>query len=259
MSRPRIADLRRQRGFSQEMLAERLGVAANTVAGWERGRSDPLARHRRPLAELLEVSTEELTIILDGGHDDDEPVAPWLGLFTAVEQTAVEIWSFEATVVPGLLQTRAYAEAVESSMPNRSLRDIDRLVEERLARQHVITRERQPMLFRVVIDESVLQRQLGSEEVMAEQLAHLRAMDARLNVEVRLAPSDVNLLIFAPATFHLITPASADGPLIACSEGFEALHWHERSEQVARLRDIFEHVLARAVPVNGSSDELDQE
>jgi transcriptional regulator with XRE-family HTH domain len=74
--RHRLAARRRLLGFTQESLAERLGVDASTVKRWESGRTGggPQPWVRRGLAECLEISLEELEALLA----DDPPVLPWV-------------------------------------------------------------------------------------------------------------------------------------------------------------------------------------
>lgn len=62
--RGRLAERRKLLGLSQERLAEVLEVDRSTVARWERGEVDPLAWHRPALAKALEVSAEELALLL---------------------------------------------------------------------------------------------------------------------------------------------------------------------------------------------------
>lgn len=64
----RIYSLRKQRGLSQEQLAEALGVSRQTVSKWERGAAAPELERLRAMAEFFGVSLDELA----GG----EPRAP---------------------------------------------------------------------------------------------------------------------------------------------------------------------------------------
>jgi transcriptional regulator with XRE-family HTH domain len=66
-----LAARRRRSGHTQESLAEVLGVAVSTVADWEQGSARPLPALRRPLADVLSVSLDELDRLLGG--DDEEP------------------------------------------------------------------------------------------------------------------------------------------------------------------------------------------
>ncbi|GLX07937.1 DUF5753 domain-containing protein [Microbispora sp. NBRC 16548] len=102
----------------------------------------------------------------------------WFGKWRDKEQVATTLRTYEPLLIPGLLQTEAYARVV--------LRDDDAAVEGRLHRQLILTREEpQPPILRCVIDEAVLCRPIGGSEVMREQLAHLIAtVGPRLSVQI---------------------------------------------------------------------------
>ena len=55
-----IAELRRDRGMTQEQMAEKLGVSAKSVSRWENGRNLPDASLFEPMCELLQISLTEL-------------------------------------------------------------------------------------------------------------------------------------------------------------------------------------------------------
>lgn len=76
--RSRLAARRRAREFTQESLAYHLRVARNTVGRWERGESDPEPWNRRPLADALQVSLDELDDLLrpDDVADTPAPIDP---------------------------------------------------------------------------------------------------------------------------------------------------------------------------------------
>ncbi|MDW4900254.1 helix-turn-helix transcriptional regulator [Streptomyces californicus] len=59
-----LAERRRALGYSQEELAQLLGVDRTTVGRWENGRVYPQPSQRRGLATALEVSLEELEVLL---------------------------------------------------------------------------------------------------------------------------------------------------------------------------------------------------
>ncbi len=56
----KLADLRKRHGFSQEALAEKMGVSRQAVSKWERGESTPDTDTLIELARLYEVSLDEL-------------------------------------------------------------------------------------------------------------------------------------------------------------------------------------------------------
>ncbi|MFI1885011.1 helix-turn-helix transcriptional regulator [Streptomyces jumonjinensis] len=59
-----LAERRKALGYSQEKLAELLGVDRTTIGRWESGRSEPQPPQRRGLAVALEVGLQELDALL---------------------------------------------------------------------------------------------------------------------------------------------------------------------------------------------------
>ena len=55
-----IKSYRKKLGFTQEELADRLGVTAPAVNKWERGHTLPDIKLLAPLARLLHISTDTL-------------------------------------------------------------------------------------------------------------------------------------------------------------------------------------------------------
>lgn len=56
----RVAELRKARGMSQTILARKLEISTAAVAAWEVGRSKPSADMLVKLADVLEVSVDEI-------------------------------------------------------------------------------------------------------------------------------------------------------------------------------------------------------
>ncbi|MGH3735756.1 MAG: helix-turn-helix transcriptional regulator [Micromonosporaceae bacterium] len=69
--RLRLAQRRKAVGYTQEQLAEQLGVDRTTVIRWEAGETEPHAWQRPNLADALKVSAEKLTVLL--GDELAEP------------------------------------------------------------------------------------------------------------------------------------------------------------------------------------------
>lgn len=92
--------------------------------------------------------------------------------FLSLESSAISIRIFETVMVPGLLQTEAYARASDSAnTPGITAEDVEREVQLRMERQqHVLA---DPPELWVILDEAVLHRPVGGSAVMAEQLGYL--------------------------------------------------------------------------------------
>jgi transcriptional regulator with XRE-family HTH domain len=204
----RFTALRVRAGITQEQAAERLQRGRATMGRIEDG--DSRVRFRdidvKAMCELYEATQAEtdhllaLTAETRNGrkkswwHDYTETVLPqWFGLYVSLEDSAETIHQYESELVPGLLQTKAYAEHV-TNMPHGyiSEEEIQRRVKVRLARQSVLTRPRAPHL-NVVLNEAVLHRPVGGPAGMAEQLDHLLTMTQRAGVSIRILPWSVGV------------------------------------------------------------------
>ena len=57
----KIMDLRKKNGLSQEELAEKVGVARQTISKWELGETSPDLKQSKELSKIFKVSLDELT------------------------------------------------------------------------------------------------------------------------------------------------------------------------------------------------------
>lgn len=121
----------------------------------------------------------------------------------AEAQTAV-LW--QTKMIPGLLQTEAYARQTLLAM--QSLvgippGQIAARLKARQLRQQILTRER-PLEFTAVLDESTLRRRFGDNSVMHQQLVQLTEITKLPNVTVRVRPFDTPGLPPGIDSFHLL-------------------------------------------------------
>jgi transcriptional regulator with XRE-family HTH domain len=188
-------ELRRARvaaGFtSQDALAARLGFDRTVITKAETG-------HRPPSADVLTGWCTACGLDEDMfgrlgalARRSDGSVPPWFQDWVQdIEATAVTLRWFEPLIVPGLLQTEAYARALFATRVGLSTDDVDALVTARLARQDLLTREAPPMLW-VIVDESVLRRPIGGRDVMAEQVRLLHEAAYRPTVRIEVVPASI--------------------------------------------------------------------
>jgi hypothetical protein len=89
-------------------------------------------------------------------------------------------------VIPGLLQTRPYSEALMQAGPKPSMWR-ERALEARLRRQQILDRDdaTAPRLIAVITEASLMYR-WGTRSDRRDQVEHLIAMSRRPNVELRL-------------------------------------------------------------------------
>ena len=243
--RHELAQRRREQGFTQETMAFKLGVSPTTYRDWERGIAMPRAGFRPRLARQLNLSLSEVGRLLD--NDPTRPqvatglaVPESLGHLAALEQGAAEIWSFEPVAVPGLLQTRAYAGAVERADPEQlSSEDLARRVNARLTRQEVLTRQPDPLQLSVILDESVLLRVAGDASIMAGQLGHLLVTANRPTIEIRVLPLDSGVFLAAFGAYSVFRSPESSVPYMACVEDAAGPHYLDRAHDVAAHVGLF--------------------
>ncbi|WP_067721681.1 helix-turn-helix domain-containing protein [Nocardia yamanashiensis] len=197
----RLVTLRGKR--SQEQVSKSLGISRSTIVRMEEGHE--AVRYTVPnvkaLLDLYEACDEDQQILLalaaetrngrskSWWHDYTNTELPeWFGRFVVMEDSATRIRSYESELIPGLLQTQQYAEAMFSIPAGFNTPDqIQQKVKVRLDRQSVLARKNPPRLV-VVLNQAVTCRLVGGAEVMAPQLEHLLDMGKRKDISIRILP-----------------------------------------------------------------------
>jgi transcriptional regulator with XRE-family HTH domain len=191
---------REDRGWTQADLAAKINFSESLIALVE--------TCRRPLSKDLAKALDRVFATPGFAEDgpDGTPGTPGtFGRFAAklrnlpfpasfrsfapFEATAVALHIFEHSLVPGLLQTEAYARAVLATRPHTPEDEIDSLVAGRLARQSVLWRQDPPApILWALIDEGVLYRPVAPADVMYNQLKYLAEAAGRPNITVQVIP-----------------------------------------------------------------------
>ncbi|HEY6785794.1 MAG TPA: DUF5753 domain-containing protein, partial [Trebonia sp.] len=143
----------------------------------------------------------------------DSVLAPEYAEFIGLEAEATSISTYQADVVPGVLQTSGYAEQIsigyQSVVPTPP-GVIDQLVRVRMIRQQRLTND-PPLHLSAIIDEAVLLRSIGGTPVMRQQLEHLAQVADLPNVDMRILPLKRNTSI-AAGSFSVFSFGSRDSP-----------------------------------------------
>lgn len=66
-----IAQKRKEKGYTQEVLGEKLGITSNTLSKWERGVNAPDISLLKSISDELEISLEELLCGEENDEDDE--------------------------------------------------------------------------------------------------------------------------------------------------------------------------------------------
>ncbi|MGB3438021.1 MAG: Scr1 family TA system antitoxin-like transcriptional regulator [Actinophytocola sp.] len=185
-------------------------------------------------------------------------VPDWLELYLGLEYGAARISSYD-TIIPGLLQTREYAEALYRAGERRLTDDeIHTKVELRMTRQKILDRDEGAPQLWSVLDECALQRLVGGPEVMQAQLAHLRTMAERTNIEIQVLPNSAGAHAGVEGTFTILDyPAEFEGdPGTVYVETRVRGMYYEHPAEVTDFRRVFERLQMQALRPGESREAL---
>lgn len=194
------AELRHARekaGLSQEELGGRLFVSGSYIGQLEAGTRRMQPEYARMLDEVLGVDFFLRNCRAAAKSEYPEHFAE----AAEAESRATAISQYAALLIPGLLQTRDYAEEVfRAYRPTAPDAEIEALVSARVERAKLLDDPTTPLLW-VVLDEAVLRRPVGGGTVMAKALRHVLDLARRRRVIAQVLP------------FSAGAHAAMDGPL----------------------------------------------
>ncbi|MBZ9642940.1 helix-turn-helix transcriptional regulator [Streptomyces sp. PSKA30] len=177
---------RERAGLTQQALADAIGYSLEQVASVEQGRRPAKVAFTEAAERVLGAGGALLVL----QEDVDRAKLPrFFQDFASIEVDAVSRFSYDPLLVPGLLQTEAYARALfMAHCPALEDEVIEFHTEARLSRQQLLTRS--PIVeLSFVIGETALTNPVGGDEVMREQLRHLAVLAELRNVSVQVMPA----------------------------------------------------------------------
>lgn len=181
-----VQALREHAGLSREVFAARVGYSKHTIASIEQGR-------RMPDADFVERAEPVLgnTGALRRAHQHlgrQRGLASWFRQWARLEKKAITLYTYECRMIPGLLQTEAYAQALFADMlPPLSDGQIDAQWAARAERQRLL-QERPNTTFTFVLDEHLFLRKTGGPEVTRELIDHILDLGSQRNVAIQVLP-----------------------------------------------------------------------
>ena len=250
------AELRcwRQRlGWSQVECGEKIAFSASLVGAVETCRRTPTLDFARRLDEVLGtpgtfVRLQELIA--------REAYPSWFAPVIGFEREAVRVHGWEPGVVPGLLQTEAYARAViRAGRPRDSADMIDRTVAARLDRQQILAGEQAPMLW-YVMAEGVLRHLVGGAAVMAGQLDKLIGLAGMPGVLIQVLPFTAS--DYAGGDGPIAVYDFADAPSVCYTECYGGGRVVEARDEVADLVTVVSMIRASALSPGDSAELMRQ-
>jgi transcriptional regulator with XRE-family HTH domain len=264
-----MRQLREQAGISLMAAAEELEFSRARMYRIENGEV-PVRKHDVIAMCSVYRATPRMTEVLIGlaheskakgwWHAYGDVVPAWFELYVGMEQAAGHLRSYAPSVIPGLLQTREYAEFVFGKWIGADTAAVDNAVAVRLERQSLLSRNlpRAPRLD-VILNEGVLRRAIPDGVGMRRQLSHLVESATRPNVSVRVIPSAAgphkaaSSGQFTILEFPAVGTASPEPTTIYCESLTGALYLDKLAE-VAMYESVWAALDATALSQAESDD-----
>ncbi|GGK85619.1 transcriptional regulator [Sphaerisporangium melleum] len=266
--RRRLAqELRRLRsghGISLEEVARELECDSSWLSRVERAERGIRPKDVKSLLDLYRVTDsaqrEELLELSrragtrDWWHRFRKGLKPKFEVYLGLEAEASTIRSYQTQVVPGILQTPDYAQAVIAATDVDGVVDTEQTIKVRQTRQEMLTKEGRSVQLFVVLDEAVLLRQVGSERTMRGQLRHLLEMARLPNVVVQVLPFAAGAHAAMAGAFDLLEfPESAELGVAYVEQATSGLVLQSERE-VRRYTLMWGNIAGRALSPQDSAD-----
>jgi transcriptional regulator with XRE-family HTH domain len=251
--------------LTQAEVAERLEWSVSKVNRIENGEVTISATDLRALMALLGVTDRETVERLTswartarsrGWWDEPEyraHLTPAMRQLIQYEAEATAIRCYQPTIVPGALQTPEYAQEILNfwtDIPN-----------ETRAVRHAVRAERRRRIFQgterpvylLLLDESVIHRQVGGPAVMAGQLRSLLAMIRNNDLIVRIVPMVHGAMIGQGGNFTIIDLIGEQESSVLYQELLHEDHIRDERETVNLYRSLFERMWEVALTPEAST------
>ncbi len=257
------ADLRRLReatGLTLEEAGARVGISKATLSRYETKEGavkwpavEALCREygasdgeRQALVELAKGAK-----IQGWWRSLADPIPESMNLMLTLEDEVVREDHYASMYIPGLLQTRAYAEAVHrASEVQCPEREVQHMVDIRMKRQELLDRDEPPHLW-CVIDEAALRRRVGGQSVMRAQLEHLLTESQRPHVTIQVLPFSSGAHAAAVGSFAVLRGPTPELDVVYVDLIGGGLFMEKRQE-LDRYRLAFEYLSAQALDLESS-------
>ncbi|MEW2292049.1 helix-turn-helix transcriptional regulator [Streptomyces sp. NPDC006743] len=258
--------LRELKGMTAEEVAERLLVSQSKISRLENGRRSISQRDVRDLCGVYEVEDHRVVDSLMQMAKDSRQQGWWhsfgdipYSVYIGLETDAASLRVYDPQVVPGLLQTRQYAEAlIAGALPETAPADIEKRVQVRMRRQERISAAENPLRLWTVLDEAALRRAVGNRSLMREQLEHLVEQSQLPHVTVQVIPFEMGAHPGLNGQYAILEfPDTADSSVVYI-EGVTSDLYLEKANDVQKYSVMYEHLRAQALNVEQSREFIEK-
>ena len=259
-----LRKLRESNGYKLEEVAAQLGVAPSTLSRIETGKAPTKSAYLNQMLEMYGVlepgQRQVLVDMAREGHRKgwwaayDDVLPSGFDIYVGLEAETAAVRGYEISVVHGLLQTPDYARAVLGEMfPRHATDQIDRLVDLRIERQRRLDDD-PPLDLWAILDEAVIRRPVGGNQVMRHQLEHLVNMAAKPGVTMQVLPFASGAHAGHGGPFSILEFPNRTDSEVAYVESVAGYLYLEKDREVRTRVEAFDRLRAAALSPSASVD-----
>lgn len=261
----RLGQYREQAGVSGTELAAQVGIHQSTWSKIEAGKAKLSSSVLSAIADILAIPPESVSQLNTLRMRAEEPgwwqdygdiLSEAVQMLIELEADASWIRTYEGEVIPGLLQTRDYAERIiTAGSPHMRAADIDRYLELRMRRQK---RLEDGVRLTAIIGEAAVRQQIGGPNVLRDQLRHIVKVVRDFDVTVQVVPFSADAHAGLGDSFVIIQWPDETDPEAVYVDGLTSWTVHERGGLIRSYLHALGTIQSRALPARESLDLIDQ-
>lgn len=245
--------LRKQAGITFEEACRRLEISTGRMSRLENGETAPEPVLAKSLLDLYGVAVNDWEPVLEQVREARKK-GWWQAYgvqargYTALETAASFVRDYQLAYIPGLLQTEAYARTTYRAVSgDHSEQWIENDVTVRMIRQRRLVDDHEPLQLAAIVDESALNRPVGSAELVKAQLSHMMAMAELPNVTLQVVPFSAGPHIGMDGSFTLLSFDDARDGDVVYIENVAGSFQLEKDDHVRACRLAFERLRTEAL------------
>ncbi|WP_190820494.1 helix-turn-helix domain-containing protein [Saccharopolyspora pogona] len=256
-----LRDLRSNANIRGVELAKAVGVSQSHLSQCENGRAVLTSKQLEAAIDYLEPKEHQTELLRElrkdaakkGWRDFSDVLPEQVEVLIGLETEATWLKTFEGGVIPGLLQTNAYADAVISAAtPYVRPQDIERRVDLRMRRQR---RLKDPdCKLTAVIGEEAIRYQVGGRQVLRDQLLHIVKVVEKHDVTVQVVPFTTGAHPRRGENYMILSFPEQTDPEAVYLETLTSWAFREKPHEVRAYNHTFNAVTALALSPRESTE-----
>ncbi|MGH3568500.1 MAG: helix-turn-helix domain-containing protein [Pseudonocardia sp.] len=257
----RLGTYRQQSGLSGTELATQVGIHQGTWSKIESGKAKVSQGVLARTVDVLSIPAEVAAQLDTLRRKAEEPgwwqdygdiLSEAVQMLIELEADASWIRTYEGEVIPGLLQTRDYAERVITAVsPHIRVADIDRYLELRMRRKRRLS---EGLRLTAFLGEAAIRQQVGGPGILCEQLRHITRVVREHDVTVQVVPFTADAHAALGDSFVIIQWPDENDPEAVYVDGVTSWTVHERDGVIRSYLHAVASVQSQALPPRESLD-----